>query len=184
MPSFPVPVLGSLFVSFRPSRLRSHSCFTGASLLLSLSGFPLTSAFFRPLPLGSDYSAFRSFLSLLPAFPCRRFPRCFFPLPSGLFPCLPSDSGTRLAAIPFSARRLASQQLPLRLSLLPFGFRPLPLAFALGSGYSALGRTLSGASHSLQTCRPQRTNVYYHTSIHLSIPFWNFLNFCPLFYLI
>ena len=107
--------------------------------MLSPSGFPLTSAFFRPLQLGSDYSAFRSFLSPLPAFPCRRFPRCFFPLPSSLFPCLPSDSGTRLAAIPFSGRRLASQQLPRRLSLLPFGFRPFPLAFALGSGYSALG---------------------------------------------
>ena len=129
MPSLKVPVLGFLFVSFRPSRLRSHSCFTGASLLLSLPGFPLASAFFRPLLLGSDYSAFRSFLSLLPAFPCRRFPRCFFPLPSGLFPCLPSDSGTRLAAIPFSARRLASQQLTLRLGLLPCGFRPLPPGF-------------------------------------------------------
>ena len=45
-------VLGFLFVSFHPSRLRSHSCSTGASLLLSLSGFSLTSAFFRPLPLG------------------------------------------------------------------------------------------------------------------------------------
>ena len=107
--------------------------------MLSPSGFPLTSASFRPLQLGSDYSAFRTFLSPLPAFPCRRFLRCFFPLPSGLFPCLPSDSGTRLSAIPFSVRRLASQQLPRRLSLLPFGFRPFPLAFALGSGYSALG---------------------------------------------
>ena len=43
-----------------------------------------------------------------------------------------------LSAIPFSGRRLASQQLPLRLSLLPFGIRPFPLAFALGSGYLAL----------------------------------------------
>ena len=76
--SLPVLVLGFLFVSFRPSRFRSHSCYPGASLLLSPSGFPLASAFFRPLLLGSDYSAFRSFLSLLPAFPCRRFPRCFF----------------------------------------------------------------------------------------------------------
>ena len=62
-------VLGFLFVSFRPSRLRSHSCSTGASLLLSPSGFSLTSTFFRPLQLGSDYSASRSFLSPLPAFP-------------------------------------------------------------------------------------------------------------------
>ena len=43
-------VLGFLFVSFHPSRFRSHSCSTGASLLLSPSGFPLSSAFFRPLP--------------------------------------------------------------------------------------------------------------------------------------
>ena len=102
-------VLGFLFVSFHPSRLRSHSCSTDASLLLSPSGFSLTSVFFRPLPLGSDYSAFRSFFSLLPVLPCRRFLRCFFPLPSGLFPCLSSDSGTQLPAFPFSVHCFASQ---------------------------------------------------------------------------
>ena len=126
---FRFSVLGFLFVSFRPSLIRSHSCSSGASLLLSLSGFPLTSAFFRPLPSGSDYSAFRSFLSLLPVLPCRRFLRCFFPLPIGLLPCLSSDSGTQLSAFPFSVRCLASQWLPQRLNLLPFGFRPLPLGF-------------------------------------------------------
>ena len=62
-------VLSFLFVSFRPSPIRSHSWSSGAYLMLSLSGFSLASAFFRPLQLGSDYSAFRSFLSLLPAFP-------------------------------------------------------------------------------------------------------------------
>ena len=67
--SFSVFVLGFLFVSFRPTLIHSHSCSSGAYLVLSLSGFPLTSAFFRPLPLGSDYSAFRSFLSLLPVLP-------------------------------------------------------------------------------------------------------------------
>ena len=77
MSSFQALVLGFLFVSFRPSLIRSHSRSSGASLPLSLPGFPLASAFFRPLPLGSDYSASRSFLSLLPALPCRRFPRCF-----------------------------------------------------------------------------------------------------------
>ena len=41
LPSFPVPVLSFLFVSFRPSLLRSHSRSTGACLLLSLSAFPL-----------------------------------------------------------------------------------------------------------------------------------------------
>ena len=36
--SFRFRILGSLFVSFRPSLLRSHSCSTGASLLSFLSG--------------------------------------------------------------------------------------------------------------------------------------------------
>ena len=39
--SFLVHLLGSLFVSFRPSLLRSHSRSTSACLLLSLSAFPL-----------------------------------------------------------------------------------------------------------------------------------------------
>ena len=38
-------VLSFLFVFFHPSRFRSHSCSTGASLLLSPSGFPLTFCF-------------------------------------------------------------------------------------------------------------------------------------------
>ena len=46
--SFPVPVLGFLSVSFHPSRFLSHSRSTGASLMLSLSGFPRAQTFFRP----------------------------------------------------------------------------------------------------------------------------------------
>ena len=71
----PVLILGFLFVSFRPFSLRSHSCSTSASLLFrflssaSLPGFPLMSAPFRSLTLGSDYSAFRTFLSPLPDLP-------------------------------------------------------------------------------------------------------------------
>ena len=91
--------------------------------LLVLSGS------FRPLQPASDYSAFCSFFSRLPVLPWQRFLRCFFPLPSGLFPCLPSDSGTQLSAVPFSVRCLASQWLPQRLSLLPCGSRPFPLGF-------------------------------------------------------
>ena len=60
-----------LFPSFA-----SHSCSTGASLLLSLPGHPLLSAFFRPLLSGSDYSAFCAFFSLLPVFPSQWFFRC------------------------------------------------------------------------------------------------------------
>ena len=46
---FRFPVLGFLFVSFHPSRFRSHSCSTGASLLfrfLSSASFPGLSACF------------------------------------------------------------------------------------------------------------------------------------------
>ena len=51
-------VLGFLFVSFHPSQFRSHSCSTGASLLLSPSGFslPFLLSFVR-FCSGSDYSA-------------------------------------------------------------------------------------------------------------------------------
>ena len=69
----PVLVLGFLFVSFRPSRLRSHSCSTGASLLFRFrfsSGlFRLPSAFFRPLRPASNYSAFRLSFPLFPISP-------------------------------------------------------------------------------------------------------------------
>jgi len=47
-------VLGFLFVSFRPSLIRSHSCSSGASLLLALPGCPLSFRFLSsasvPLP--------------------------------------------------------------------------------------------------------------------------------------
>ena len=95
---------------------------------------PALKAFFRPLSLGSDYSAFRAFFSLLPVFPWRRFPRCIFPLPFSLLPCRPSDSGTQLSAIPFSGRCFASQWLLQRLG----HDGRFPLAYALGAGYSAI----------------------------------------------
>ena len=135
--SLPLLVLSFLFVSFRPSRFRSHGRFTGASLLLSPSGFPLAYAFFRPLSLGSDYSAFRSFLSLLPVLPCRRFLRCFFlfrpacfhaflPIPVlGLLHFLSPVAGS------LHSSYLSASALFLSVSGL------FPLAFALGSGYLA-----------------------------------------------
>ena len=95
MPSFPVLVLGVLFVSFRPSRSRSHSRSTGACLALSPSAFSLplrflSSAslpvlttqpsvssvpFFPALPLSGSSGA-RFFLSASPfsAFSSARFP--------------------------------------------------------------------------------------------------------------
>ena len=48
-------VLGLLYVSFRPSLIRSHSCSSGASLLLSLSGFsPSVPLSFVRFSFGSD----------------------------------------------------------------------------------------------------------------------------------
>ena len=117
--SFPVSGtwLPVCFLSSFPVSLPQpfHRCFP--SFLLPLvrfsSGlFSLLSTFFRPFLLASDYSAFCSFFSLLPVLPWQRFLRCFFPLPSDLFPCLPSDSGTQLSAFPFSVCCLASQWLP------------------------------------------------------------------------
>ena len=143
MSSFSVLVLGFLFVSFRPSRFRSHSRSTGASLLLSLSGFPLSSAFFRPLPFGSDYSAFRL------SFPC--FP--FSPVGGSFGACrfLASptlSSSVRPVSMPlfrfrysafcssFLRRRLASQWLPRRLDLV-LSVSAAPLGFRFRFGYSA-----------------------------------------------
>ena len=74
-----------------------------------LRAFPSLPLSFVRFRSGSDYSAFRSFFSLLPVLPCRRFLRCFFPLTSGLFPCLSSDSGTQLPAFLFSGHCFASQ---------------------------------------------------------------------------
>ena len=71
-PGFPCPlfrffVLGFLFVSFHPSRFRSHSCSTGASLMLSLSGFPLPFCFLiNRFSSGSDYLTSVSSFPLLP----------------------------------------------------------------------------------------------------------------------
>ena len=69
----PVLVLGLLFVSFHPTRLRSHSCSTGASLLFRFrfsSGlFRLPSAPFRLRRPASDYSAFHLSFPLFPISP-------------------------------------------------------------------------------------------------------------------
>jgi hypothetical protein len=67
MTYFQVPVLGFLFVSFRSTLIHSHSCFSGDSLVLSLSGLSASSSlsFVRVL-FASSYLAFCFFRSLLP----------------------------------------------------------------------------------------------------------------------
>ena len=83
MHSIQVPVLGFLFVSFRPSQFRSHSCSTGASLLFrflpspSLPGFPLLFPLsFVRFFSGSDYSAFCSSFPFLPVSASQGLPQC------------------------------------------------------------------------------------------------------------
>ena len=110
-------------------------------LCFRFRAFPALKLSFVRFSLGSDYSAFRTFFSLLPVFPWRRFPRCIFPLPSGLLPCRPSDSGTQLSAIPFSVLCFASQKLP----QCPDPCGRFPLAYALGAGYSAIKTLFSGS---------------------------------------
>ena len=128
--SLSVSFLSSLPVSLPQPLLRCFPCFR-------FRAFPSDSLSYQSLIFGSDYSAIRSFLSLLPVLPCRRFLRCFFPLSSGLFPCLPSDFGTQLSAVPFSVHCLASQWLPQCLGL-PFRARPPPLGLRFRFVYLAL----------------------------------------------
>ena len=64
-----------LLVSFHPSLIRSHSCSSGASLMLSLSGFPLSFRFLssarRPLPATQPlfFLSYSSRFRLTVAFP-------------------------------------------------------------------------------------------------------------------
>ena len=137
--SFPALVLGFLLVSFRPSLIRSRSCSSGAYLMLSLSVFPLPFRFLssasRPVPATQPlFLPFR----FPPGFASQWLPRCALSaFASWAFPVLSvpvsrdflPGSRTRHSAIPFSARCLASQWLPQRLSLFPFGPRPRPHGF-------------------------------------------------------
>ena len=137
MPSFPVLVLGSLFVSFRPSQLRSHSCSTGASLMLSLSGFPLP---LRSLSLAS-LPVLTTQTSVFP-FPASRSPLTAVPtVRSGSFRPLRFSSSVRPVSMPsfrfrysascnsflrFTAschRHFRSCRPPVSSSAVPLGFR-------------------------------------------------------------
>ena len=174
---FRFPVLGFLFVSFRPSRFRSHSRSTGASLLLSLSGFPLTSAFFRPLKLGLDYSAFR--LSF-PFFPFSPVGGSYGAFSSSVQPVSMPSFRFRYSALcnsflrspaRFTAATPAPRPSSFRFPAAPLGFRFR--FWLLGFGYPSF------RMHPvrLELVVRERTCIYYHTSLHLSTPFWNFFHF-------
>ena len=129
MHSFQVSVLGLLFVSFRPSWLRSHSCSTSASLffkLLFASWGLFCSLYFRIDPLPTTR------LSAL-SFP-------FFPISPGsgwLGACLPLFRFWYLAYCDSFLRMLSCLTVAISASQLSFRFSFFPMAFALGSGYSA-----------------------------------------------
>ena len=158
MPSFRFCVLGFLFVSFRSSLIRSHSCSSGASLSDLSSGIDA----WLPLPFVRFHCSIPLlglcfFLSLFSVSPSQLVPR-YTPVPfvPGLSPSVPPVS-----MLPFRLRYsafllffpplycFASQALPTAAGLL-FPARPFPLAFALGSGYSA--RPFGHLSFPHRTC--------------------------------
>ena len=142
---FRFPVLGFLFVPFRPSLIRSHSCLSGASLLLSPSGLSASPPVpFVPLFSASGYSVFCFFLSVLPVSASQWLPRCrlsaFASLLSPFFPArfpVPSFPVFVLGFLLVSFR-------PSRLRFPQLFHRCLPLAHAFGirPSFSAFFRPL------------------------------------------
>ena len=92
-------VLGFLYVSFRPSLIRSHSCSSGAYLVLSLSVFPLPIRFLSStsLPVLATQPSVLPFL--------------FFLVPPHI--CFPSARlGSRLLGFPFISGLVSRAFLP------------------------------------------------------------------------
>ena len=153
-------VLGFLFVSFRPSLIRSHSCSSGAYLMLSLSVFSASVPLpFVRFPSASGYLAFCFFLSsffLSPphsGFLSAPFPLTlsrfspFFPtwFPMLSFPVLRTRLPVRfLSSFPVSLPQPFHRCFP---PALAFGLSPsLPFSFVhfrSGSNYSAFRSFLS-----------------------------------------
>ena len=158
MLSFPVLVLGLLFVSFRPTLLRSRSRSTGDPLsnLFSGAGACLPLPFGRfGLLLTTQPSVFlfpssRSPLTAVPSVRDRSFRPCRSPLTSGSSPSHLPDSGTQLPAISFlrSLFRVTGTTQP-PASCFQLG---RPLSFHLRFGL--LGFVVSGFGS------PQRPDTY------------------------
>ena len=137
--SVPFLVLGFLFVSFRPSLIRSHSCSSGAYLLLSLSVFSRSS----PLPFvrflfRSDYSASALSFPFIPVFPTHWFsPVPVYPLSVPPVSMLPFQLWYS-AFLFFPSPVCVSPRSGYLTALgFPCGFSRFPLVNTLGSGYSA-----------------------------------------------
>ena len=132
MHSFPVPVLGFLLVSFRPSQFRSRSRSTGAYLLLSLSAFSLLFGFLSIASSpGPDYSASALSFPFFPVFPGMVHSGAFIRFLFCLFPCIRFRFGTQPSVLPFSGQGSASQWLLPCLSLRPVSFVPFSPAVPL-----------------------------------------------------
>ena len=158
LPGFPCILsrfwyLASLYVSFHPSSLRSHSCSTSACLLFRFLASPSFPAFSVPLLLsfrllGLLFLPFRSSrLRLTVASPVRRFCSRFFGFPPSLrpdFSCLPSGFPySVLCWFPFVLPCFAPAAVP---QVIPFwisppgpvpDFRFLSVPSVLASHYSA-----------------------------------------------
>ena len=98
LPSF-APTAASLVLPFFP--------FSFVHFSFRIFRFPLLS-FVRFVPLSTTQPSASPF-PFFPILPGSGFLGAFFPLLSGLFPCLPLDSGTQSSAFPFSVRPLVSQ---------------------------------------------------------------------------
>ena len=145
----------SLFVSFRPSLIRSHSCSSGASLVLSLSGFSAS----LPVPFVPFFSA-SGYLASVSSFPLSSrfrltvaspvlrlrlrflsFPRSFQPG----FPCFLSRFPySAFCLFPFVLPSFAPTAVPLVLTLC-FRFRSCPGPFRFLSSASSVPTTQPSA---------------------------------------
>ena len=144
MLSFQVPVLGSLFVSFRPTLIRFPQLFLRCLpyallrfLRFAFGIFPSFLLSFVRFFSGSDYSAFVFSFPFFPVFPFPGPPGAYFPF---LFPPVSMRSVPlpvlSFPAFLFSAFLFRNTGATSVANLL-FPVRLFPLAFALGSGYSA-----------------------------------------------
>ena len=167
MSSFQIPVLGFLFVSFRSTLIHSHSCFSGDSLVLSLSGLSASSSlsFVRVL-FASSYFAFCFFRSLLLGFASQWLFQCFgssfrlYRFPHSLLP--------DFSCIPSWFRYLAFCLFPF---ILP-GFAPTAVPPVLPSVHFLASVSLSGFSACLQLSFVRFSPLLITQHSALSFPFF------------
>jgi len=145
MRSFRFFLLSFPFVSFRPSLLRSHGCFTGACLSVPLRHSPLLPLSFvrfrfrlrllgfLSLPFPSSQTPLNSRFCPVPVYPLPSPPVSMraVPLRYSAFPAIPFPG---LSVSPHRGYLSSRPSFPFPLAL-AFHPRAVPLAFALGSGF-------------------------------------------------